>query len=471
MDFYHVLPSNSSLDHFPNNKSSQFSTPLDIPYELPGEWEMALMSLTYSSCVNTFNNDTIIFNQNCPTVAQCLEKELSALKVMLPLTDCGPSRTARARYLYAEMINKKFDTLLQVRFNNDQSKATWKVLNKNFYFVLSRGLRNLFQLWSDTLTDKDGTYTTMTMFKSGAVINKPDDSWIMAVSNKPSQHESFLNFTVHEAGEPITAEKLLENFDKVTPNIFKMKLTHKKTKFTMRKLHDDNNLIILNSPLRKSLTFVRAGMFHSGWQRYLRSSLKNVTDKWIVTIIHLKNIQIYKDINRNEVVTLPPCSFSEEKEAVAFLNKKVNNFPISFTLNSDKRVSMKISDTASTITMDGALRDILAFEKTTFSGKQTVTGTEPMSLIRCIQYLYVYSNICSNVRIGNTEAPLLNIIPFTNDRNCKLLKEKIFKTPMYIHVKQKHISQFDIAIYDGAGDLVPFVNDVVTTLFLHFRPV
>ena len=471
MDFYHVLPSNSSLDHFPNNKASQFSTPLDIQYELPGEWEMALMNLTYSSCVNTFNNDTIILDQKCPSVAQCLKEEPSAFKVMLPLPDCKPSQAFRARYLYVEYINKKFDTLLQITFNEDQKKATWKLLNNNFYFVLSRGLTDLFQFWCDVLTDWDYSYTNVKNFYVDFEISTQDDSWIMAVSNKPSRHESFLNFTVHEAGEPITTEKLLQNFDKVTPNIFKMILTHNKTKFTIEKLHDDNNLIIFNSALRKALTFRRSGIFHSGRQRHWRSNLKNVTEKWIVTIINLKDIQIYNDADKTVVVTLPPCSFSEEKEAVSFLNKKVNNSIVSFTLNSDKRVSMTISDTSFTITMNDALRDILAFEKTTFSDKQTVTGTGPMSLIRCIQYLYIYSNICSNVRIGNTEAPLLNFIPFTNDRNCKLLKEKIFKTPMYIHVKQKHISQFDIAIYDGAGELVPFVRDVVTTVSLHFRPV
>ena len=41
---------------------------------------------------------------------------------------------------------------------------------------------------------------------------------------------------------------------------------------------------------------------------------------------------------------------------------------------------------------------------------------------------------------------------------------------MYIPVSQERISQIDIGIYDGTGNLIPFVEGAVTTLRLHFRP-
>ena len=59
MDFYHVLPSNTSPDYFPNNNASEYSMPLDNPYVLSRNWEVGLMDITYSTCVNTFNNDKL----------------------------------------------------------------------------------------------------------------------------------------------------------------------------------------------------------------------------------------------------------------------------------------------------------------------------------------------------------------------------------------------------------------------------
>ena len=42
---------------------------------------------------------------------------------------------------------------------------------------------------------------------------------------------------------------------------------------------------------------------------------------------------------------------------------------------------------------------------------------------------------------------------------------------MYVPVTALRISQIDTGIYDGAGQLIPFNRDVVTTLVLHFWQV
>ena len=42
---------------------------------------------------------------------------------------------------------------------------------------------------------------------------------------------------------------------------------------------------------------------------------------------------------------------------------------------------------------------------------------------------------------------------------------------MYVKVNRNDISQIDIKIYDGAGVLVPFHQDAVTNIRLHFRKI
>lgn len=469
MDFYHVLPSNVSPTYFPNNHASKYSTPLDVPYDLNGEWELAVMNLTYSTCVNTFNNDKIIIQERC-TVAECVKSVENPLKVMLPL----PTTTndvVLARENLMTHINKAFDSLLNLKMYKDHSKCEWVLKNKDFYYILSPTIKYLFQLWSDVLTDADDGYANYYTFYGGHAPTNPDELWIIIVSAKAASHEAYTTFTIKKKTEDITNEEMLKRFNEnVTPGVINMTL-QKGGKFVMEKLKNDNKLVVVNKRLRRALTYRRSAMFGPGKQQYQGAWHGDVKDDdWILTIITLKEIVIFNPMI-TKIVTLSPCSFEKEDAAISLVNKKVNDSRIMFTCNSKKQISLQISTLNLTVIFSNALRDIFAFEKNIYSGPITYIASGAFSLTRCIQYLYIYSNLGSNVRIGNTEAPLLAIVPFLDEKDCNLLTEKVFKNPMYIHVKQNRVSQIDVSINDGAGDLVPFVSDAVTTLRLHFRQI
>ena len=46
-EFYDMLPSNSSMEYFPENKSSNFVTKLSRTLQLDGEWEVGLAEIDY----------------------------------------------------------------------------------------------------------------------------------------------------------------------------------------------------------------------------------------------------------------------------------------------------------------------------------------------------------------------------------------------------------------------------------------
>ena len=46
-EFYAMLPSNSSLQYFPDNKRSNFVTKLSRTLQLDGEWEVGLTEIVY----------------------------------------------------------------------------------------------------------------------------------------------------------------------------------------------------------------------------------------------------------------------------------------------------------------------------------------------------------------------------------------------------------------------------------------
>ena len=468
MDFYHVLPSNTSPDYFPNNNASCYSTPLDVPYVLDGEWQVGLMNFTYSTCVNTFNNDKIIVKEKC-SLAECASKATSPLKVMLPVPEPGYG-AGKARDDLAIAITNKLKSLLQVKVSEDKLWATWKILNNDFYFVLSHGIRSMYQLWSDVITDMDASYTNKGSFYNSYIPTEQSDVWIMIVPKKADQNEKYTTFELKKKGETLTAKQLFQRFEeKVDVNIAKLTLEND-VKFILTKVRNDNYMILSNAPLRKAFTFTRAGMFGAGEEKYFNANMSNQKDEWTFTVIHLSNIEVFDEYT-TKVITLPPSSFQEESVALNFINAKVNDKRITFKCDVDKTVTLSITADSLIVIFDDDLRDIFAFNTNTFRGSNTFKSSKAMSLTRCIQYLYIYSNIGDDVRVGNTKSQLLAIVPFSNEKACTLLKEKSFKVPMYIRVIQKRISQIDIAIYDGAGKLVPFLSDVVTTLNLHFRKV
>ena len=45
--FYLALPSNASLDVFPDNKTTEYRVKLPQPFELDGNWEVGLYSISY----------------------------------------------------------------------------------------------------------------------------------------------------------------------------------------------------------------------------------------------------------------------------------------------------------------------------------------------------------------------------------------------------------------------------------------
>ena len=489
MDFHHVLPSNTSPNYFPNNTASQYSTPVNNPYVLNGEWEVALIDATYSSCINTFNNDKMtIKEERTLTEFLAAQKDRPAVKVFLPVFP-NTHTASLARTHYAVYISKMFETLLSVTL--DGRFATWNLLTDDYYFIMSPQLQELFQLWSDVLTKMDAQFKNPRAFWEKPI---PTTAFIIVVPIKSSSSVSRVDITLKKAEKPEKKRKSEEPEKKKKPEESEKKKTEEKmtvkelqrlfnTKvpsniaslFTISDTHlgllkkaNDDNLIILNKALRRVLTFMNSGMYHKGKQQYVSVWFGELDKAWVVSILTLKKMVTYQRETTRDII-LPPCSFTRESDATHFVNQTINDTRIAFTCDTNKHVNLYIGSKALTVTFDDTLRDIFAFDKNSYSGLKTTIASGIFSLCRRIQYLYIYSNLTDFIRVGNTESPLLAIMPLSYNNECNLLNERIFKQPMYIRVSRDRISQIDIAIYDGAGQLVPFVHDAITTLHLHFR--
>ena len=464
MDFHHILPSNTSPNYFPNNNASEYFTPVENPYVLTGDWEVGLIDMTYSSCINTFNNDKITIEEKIP-LGDFVRVKVSPVKVLLPVFPQNFTAD-QARESYVAFINKTFETLLSVKLS--PKFATWNLLTDNYYFIFSRPMQILFELWTDVLTKLDANFNNQWAFEKRPIPNEQSDTYIIIVPVQASSAVERVDITLKAANEKITIGDLLQRFKSKVPSEIATLNVINTEQFILRKENNDNKLLIVNRRLRRALTFIRSGMYIKGVQQYLGAWFTEWDKPWIISFLTLKKIISYQGEIVRKVI-LPPCSFKQEQDAIRFVNEKVNDNRITFACDKKKRINLYIKSKKLTVTFDDNLRDIFAFDKNSYSGPNTYTASGVFSLWRRIQYLYIYSNLTEYIRVGNTESPLLAIVPMSHTDNCNLLTEKIFKTPMYIKVCRDRISQIDIAIYDGAGQLVPFVSDAVTTLHLHFR--
>ena len=169
-------------------------------------------------------------------------------------------------------------------------------------------------------------------------------------------------------------------------------------------------------------------------------------------------------------ITLEARTFEKASDAVSYINKSIGDRPVIFSLDERNHMILKITADNVKVKLDNTLRDIFGFVKSDYSKLGEFKSDVPFSLTRCIDYLYIYSNISEYVRVADIKAPLLGIVSLQSEKDCDKLKENQFNNPTYVSVIRNDISQIDIGIYDGVGELIPFAANAITVLRLHFRP-
>ena len=458
MNFFHVLPSNVAPDSFPRNHASAFSTPISNSYQLTGKWEMALMNMTYSGCINTFHHDHM-FVEKGYNLKEKLETSEKAIRVRFS------SFTNRRELV--NNINSMLEGIAKIVIEDDGKTCKWTIANDQICLVLSKPLSVRFGLWHDVVTAWDVWPQNYVYFKDDPTNTTDEDYHIIII---PPSHKK-TTVKMKNNNETIDAKELAKRFNERLKDIVEFKIEHGQF-FVMTKPHNDNNTVVVFSPeLHEIVKFRQAGLFGKGFVRFLAFHFIRVfKPSWKAYLYQLNDVEDFTK-RMTIPITLSPHSFKRESDAISYLNEMMNDNKITFSLSKNKVLQVKIKDDDTRITFSDTVRDIFAFDQNTYKGSGTFTASDTFSLSRRIHYLYVYSNVSDYIRIGDTEAPLLAVIPFNQEKCVDLLQEKAFKVPMYVPVIQNPISQIDIAIYDGAGQLVPFATDAVTSIRLHFRQV
>ena len=458
MSMHHVLPSDAAPKTYPNNSPASYSTPLQNPYDFKGNWEVALMSATHSGCINTFDNDVLTLSRYYSTSAM-LKKTPKPIRIILI------KRTLKD---IVNEVNRKLKGILRVKLILKDTHCKWEMIDDKFCLAISPEIQKAFKLWEDVITTYDSTKGNYYDYPSGYVsqeLSMKEQAYVMLVPVTYNGRKIVLK----ESNEQITPEVLLERFnERVKIAGLRLDGRHFIASKHCSTPHCDASLLLFSEALLKVMSFRKGGMFQTEEKRYFAYDFtRGFKEEWSVTEIKLDEVySMFNPIGTD--IVLSPQSFRRHEDAVKYLNTL--NEALEFSCNTANELQLQIKEENMTVTFSDTLRDIFGFDRNVYKGKGSHAASGSFSLARRISYLYIYSNISKHVRIGDTEAPLLGIIPFESGE-CHMLKEKTFEDPVYVPVRSDHISQIDILICDGAGDVVPFMHEAITILRIHFRKV
>ena len=123
------------------------------------------------------------------------------------------------------------------------------------------------------------------------------------------------------------------------------------------------------------------------------------------------------------------------------------------------------------ITFEDGLNEFFGFKKSFYEGldENIFASDETISTnVDLINTLYIYLDICQYQLVGDTEAPLLQVVS-TNYSNENYV-EKIFDSPHYVPLSRNNLETIEVDIRSDLGDPIQFQTGKVVVK-LHFRKI
>lgn len=458
MSFYHILPSDSAKDRFPNNKAAQFSIPIDGAQHLDGQWEVAVAQLSYSNCLYTFDNETISIGEPRTKAYQCdtgcrihlppwtnkdrqtahnfvinfLNESLNHIMKLTPTTGLNYKAAVEKDWVvcFSQKLAYEMGNVINAKTSYDSADSNHHTMTGEWEYAKN-------QFYVDVLPLNDKTLVKTIMLKTKNV-----DMTVDRLANR-------FNYLLQWKGKKVA--KLV---------------VAKSGHIIIEKLIDDDLVLVVSKDFHDFLNHFSAAVHGKYNMRYFRYDHSNQFSKeWSVSL-YKKNTEgvgghsFKRKVLKNHIM-------KSTREVVNYLNDTVNDSRILFRYKNDF-LSLGVEGKDIVVRLDDTLRDILGFDQNKFESGKVVRAKDKISLSRRINYFAIYSNITANVRVGNVEAPLLTMFPF-NPKDCSILSERRFKKFHYVDLKTNYIAQIDISMYDDAGALIPFHKDAITSVTLHFR--
>ncbi|GFV21548.1 uncharacterized protein TNCV_5121351 [Trichonephila clavipes] len=458
-DFHILLPSNSSMQYFPDNSPNHFRTKLSRPITLNGEWECCLSEVTLPGKYFTIQPRYNDFY----TVTREIEVPDETLLSTFDISLYNEDHEDFVAGFNANMKNIFTDPPLVFTLINNKRQLKME-LKRGFDWIITPEEGN--QLLRVLGLDPN---------KNVKIQHKPEGFTVVRRYQAPNR-DMFKNQTIRlVAKEPVldeTFEIKLEDGDlveQIDSKINELGLTNE------LQFSESNGQIIVKLRFNIKIEFRKTSCPR------LMNALNIIDD--VYTLLGKQSEMRFPSYNRPKesiqgktfrVITYKtfPTTRKETKTTLLIPSGMYQDAKdlfkefkfISLKLSADSRVGLHVPP--HTVVMFGEkLKDLLGFSQDTF--EQGDYKSEYVLELRAgITEVYVYCDIIAPSLVGDSLASILKIIPVANEQNEQIVKN--FSVPLYFRVKKQFFDVIEIEMRTSSGTPIKFISGK-SNLVLSFR--
>ena len=408
-DFMIVLPSNtpSSIKNTP----SKYLTTFDQSIQLNGNWEVALVEINFKNSLKTINEDFVTVNKYKSVIPTAVQNQPLEFPIINKIKkDTGADE---------KIIGTK--EIISQKKTGDDSEPKKKIISSEKYCPVND---------NDIVLQPRADKLFVFYYYRGYITlrNTSGHDMNLKINHRIAFNLGFIDNTGKYN------ESLADTYH-TFPTILKTQTLKASFKPTMNK---QNEIIISD----KNLTF----------------SIRYNSE--------IQDEQVYK-------FSPKPGAYASVEDLMKEFNDD-EDFKKYYKIIFDKRVNRIeiesiIKDDNYHIMFHKGLNDVLGFSKTDYKITTKQKAEMQVNLLRGISTLFIYSDICEFIHVGNTLTPLLRTVAF----NSKIYGDQVYinySNPIYVKVNKSFINSIEILVCDSTGETIPFVEGM-TTLTLHFRRV
>ena len=172
----------------------------------------------------------------------------------------------------------------------------------------------------------------------------------------------------------------------------------------------------------------------------------------------------------DETITfpLPQGNYETTTDLITALNNTTKTKGVEFSLENNFIKVAIDQKLAKAVYLNNDLNLTLGFNEVKLT--KSTKATHLPQLNRGRFAFFIYSNLVHNVRVGNMEAPLMDVVSIPKQEFADIVSLDVVN-PLYSDVSLKQVHEIEIMLASDSGELIKFDNAVgnaKTLLVLHF---
>lgn len=487
------LPSNACPKTHENNTASLYNTTLDTPISLEGQWEVALSEVSYTNSINTFAGEQIHIYNNFPS--DVIEGESGKSRIYKPTPGqfTGPNFVPNRGYIPLEIckaINKLHSSVFRL-----SCKGGKFLLTVSFPQIVIEFSRPLAKLLGFSTYIFDKTQYSTRPPKLNRQLKVKD----FRISIYPIYRTQAVTVILKRRGQSLPYDELLEKIHWKTrrqtfsttdgyellvdstkdgKSLFKLHKFYESANIVTKDPGSNLNILIeLNASLAKRLGFIKQRYFSTNgvYQADIRIDTTDTNDfkdeTWLITAhsVRLDPMRLYNQL----ITSIAPKSrlYDTPDGLCNGLNSELLKYKIKFSYSKQlNRLTIHIPAWLK-VKFDSNMANLLGFTNASTNFIiHTKTAQHAPLLDHNVNTMFLYTNFIDYINVGSGKAPLLRSISYSRSLPRRPI-EMEFTHLYFIKVACTYLSHIEIAIRDEVGQLIPFTNDALSNVVLHFRRI